>query len=211
MIPTQSFQEFVKPLVFILCLLPFLILAGQGLTHHLGANPIEAFTRGLGDWALRLLLITLTVTPLRRIFGWNSLLRLRRMLGLFTFFYACMHVMSYVILDQFFALDEILKDIIKRPFITIGFACFLLMIPLAATSTNKMIKRLGAKRWQALHKLVYLIALGAVLHYLWMVKADLRHPLWYGGTLAVLLGYRLWVNYFPVFHAKFRNAVLPVK
>lgn len=184
----------IKPLVIILCLIPLAFLVFDALTNNLGANPIEKITRRSGDWALRLLLITLAVTPMRILLQQPWLLRLRRMLGLFAFFYACLHITSYVVLDQFFAWDDIVKDIIKRPFITVGFIAFVLLIPLALTSTNKMIKRLGAVRWQRLHKLVYLIACLGVLHYFWMVKADLRSPLLHATILAILLGYRLWLK-----------------
>jgi sulfoxide reductase heme-binding subunit YedZ len=133
----------------------------------------------------------LAVTPLRRLTGWNGLQRFRRMLGLFAFFHVCLHFGVYLIFDQFFDLSAIIADVVKRPYITVGFAAFVLLIPLAATSTNRMIKRLG-RNWQRLHRLVYLIAILGVLHYLWLVKADLREPLMYAGILAVLLGYRLW-------------------
>lgn len=186
--------RYVKPLVFAACLIPLAWLILLALTNQLGANPIEKFTRGLGDWALRLLLITLCVTPLRKLMGWNGLIKLRRMLGLFAFFYVCLHFLSYLVLDQFFAWDEIVKDIIKRPFITVGFIGFVLLIPLAITSTNNMVKRLGGEHWRQLHRLVYLIGITGVLHYFWMVKADLRQPLWYAVALALLLGYRLWLN-----------------
>lgn len=186
--------RYVKPLVFAACLIPLAWLILLALTNQLGANPIEKFTRGLGDWALRLLLITLCVTPLRKLMGWNGLIKLRRMLGLFAFFYVCLHFLSYLVLDQFFAWDEIVKDIIKRPFITVGFISFVLLIPLAITSTNNMVKRLGGERWRQLHRLVYLIGITGVLHYFWMVKADLRQPLWYAVALTLLLGYRLWLN-----------------
>ena len=180
----------IKAVVFALCLIPLGLLVHGIVTDNLGANPIEAVTRGLGDWALRLLLITLAVTPLRRFTGLNWLLRLRRMLGLFTFFYATLHMLTYVWLDQFFDWPFILKDIFKRPFITVGFLAFLLLIPLAVTSTNAMMKRLG-RNWSRLHKTVYVIAVLAVLHFWWMVKADIREPALYAGILAVLLGLRL--------------------
>jgi sulfoxide reductase heme-binding subunit YedZ len=161
------------------------------LTHSLGANPIEAVTRGLGDWALRLLLVTLAVTPLRRLTGLGWLLRLRRMLGLFAFFYAVLHVLTYLWLDQFFDWGAILKDVVKRPFITVGFLSFVLLIPLAVTSTHAMMKRLG-RHWQRLHRAVYAIAVLGVLHFWWMVKADVREPALYAAILAVLLGLRVY-------------------
>lgn len=184
----------IKPLVIILCLIPLALLAFDALSNNLGANPIEKITRRSGDWALRMLLITLAITPMRILLQQPWLLRLRRMLGLFAFFYACLHITSYVVLDQYFAWADIVKDIIKRPFITVGFIAFILLIPLALTSTNNMIKRLGAVRWQRLHKLVYLIACLGVLHYFWMVKADIRSPLLHATILAILLGYRLWLK-----------------
>ena len=182
----------LKAALFVLCLGPLASLVSGLLADSLGANPIEALTRGLGDWTLRLLLITLAVTPLRRLTGLNWLLRLRRMLGLFTFFYATLHFLSYVWLDQFFDWAAIWKDIVKRPFITVGFTAFLLLIPLAATSSNAMIKRLGGRLWQALHRTVYAIAVFAVLHYWWMVKKDITQPAIYAAVLALLLGLRLY-------------------
>lgn len=183
----------IKVVVFVACLLPLAFLARDAWQDALGANPIEAVTRALGDWTLSFLLITLAVTPLRRYTGWAWLARLRRMLGLYTFFYACLHVGSYVGLDQFFDWREIAGDIVKRPFITAGFVAFCLLVPLAATSTNAMVRRLGGRRWQALHRSVYLIAVLGVLHYAWMVKRDIALPLAYGLVAAVLLGLRvLW-------------------
>jgi sulfoxide reductase heme-binding subunit YedZ len=183
----------LKGIVFVVCLLPLAWLAWDGLHTGLGTNPIEEITRRTGDWTLRLLLITLTVTPARRLLGWNFLLRLRRLLGLFAFFYACLHFLTYVWLDQFFWWDEILKDIAKRPFITVGFSAFILLIPLAVTSTHTMMKRLG-RRWQQLHRLVYVSTSLGVLHYLWLVKADIQRPLIYGALLAALLAYRAYAG-----------------
>ena len=182
----------LKTALFILCLLPLAHYAAGLWQDTLGANPIEALTRGLGDWALRLLLITLAVTPLRRLSGWAWLLKLRRMLGLFAFFYASLHLIAFLWLDQFFDWAEIGRDILKRPFITVGMATFLLLAPLAATSTKAMIRRLGGQRWQRLHRLIYPAALLAVLHFTWMVKVDVREPALYGVILAVLLGLRAW-------------------
>jgi sulfoxide reductase heme-binding subunit YedZ len=183
----------LKTLVFLLSLLP-LAWYGWGMWQDaLGANPIEAVTRGLGTWALNFLLITLSVTPARKLTGWHALMRLRRMLGLFAFFYAVLHLMTYLWFDQFFAWTEIAQDILKRPFITVGMAAFVLLVPLAATSSNAAIRRLGGRRWQALHRSVYAIALLAVLHFSWMVKFDQSQPLLYAAILAVLLGVRaLW-------------------
>ncbi len=189
--PTPRQFTALKTALFLLCLVPLVTFVHGAATDNLGANPIEAVTRGLGDWTLRFLLLTLAVTPLRRLSGLAWLLRLRRMLGLYTFFYACLHVLSYLWLDQFFDWGEILKDIVKRPFITVGFASFLLLIPLAITSSNAMIRRLGGRLWQRLHRAVYAIALFAVLHFWWMVKLDITEPAIYAGILAILLGMRL--------------------
>ena len=169
----------LKVFLFVLALLPlaYLIAGAFFFPEWLGANPAEYITRSVGDWTLRLLLLTLAVTPLRRITGLTGLLRLRRMLGLYTFFYALLHLSAYVSFDHVFDVAEILKDIVKRPFITVGFTCLVLLIPLAVTSTNAMVRRLGAKRWQSLHRLVYLIAPLAVLHFWWMVKRDLTEPI----------------------------------
>jgi sulfoxide reductase heme-binding subunit YedZ len=194
----------IKTLLFIVCLLPLAwLVAGfcadvlrinpLGLPEEvLGANPIETIIRDLGDWALRFLLITLTVTPLRKLTGLNWLLRLRRMLGLFAFFYALLHFNIYLGLDQSYDWVEIAKDILKRPFITIGMLTFALMIPLAVTSNNAMIKALGGKAWQALHKLIYPLSVFAVLHYWWLVKLDVTQPAIYAGLLFALLAVRLW-------------------
>lgn len=180
----------LKAVVFLACLIPALRLGWLALHHGLGANPIEYITRSTGWWLLSFLMLTLLVTPLRRLTGLNWLLRLRRMLGLNAFFYASLHFTTYIWLDQFFDWPGIVKDIAKRPFITVGFAAFVLLIPLAATSTNAMVKRLGAKRWQALHRLVYAIAILGVLHFWWLVKKDITEPLAFAGVLAVLLAAR---------------------
>jgi methionine sulfoxide reductase heme-binding subunit len=183
----------LKAVLFIACLIPVLRLGWLALHHGLGANPIEYITRSTGWWILTFLLITLLVTPLRRLTGWNWLLRLRRMLGLYAFVYACLHFSIYIWLDQFFDWQGIVKDIGKRPFITVGFAAFVCLIPLAATSTNAMVRRLGGRRWQMLHRLVYAIATLGVLHFWWLVKKDIREPLVFGALLAILLGARaLW-------------------
>lgn len=188
--PTR-FPPYGKPLVFCVSLLPLVWLCWLAWQDRLGANPVETLSHRTGDWSLRFLLLTLAVTPLRRLSGWNWLLRFRRMLGLFAFFYVCLHLGVYLIFDQFFDPSAILEDIAKRPYITVGFAGFLLLIPLAATSTNGMIKRLG-RNWQRLHRLVYLIGMLGVVHYWWLVKADISEPLLYAGLLAMLLGYRAW-------------------
>lgn len=183
-------MKFAKPALFLLCLFPLGRLIFLAWQDGLGANPIEFITRSTGTWTLVGLLLTLAVTPLRRVTGRNDLIKYRRMLGLFVFFYASLHLTTYVWLDQFFDPDSIVKDIIKRPFITVGFAAFLLLLPLAVTSTNKMIRRLG-KRWQQLHRAVYVIAGLGVLHYLWLVKKDITQPAIYGLLLCLLLAARL--------------------
>jgi methionine sulfoxide reductase heme-binding subunit len=187
----------IKAAAFVAALAPLVLLglrgfnSWQGRSFNLGANPIEFITRDLGEWTLIFLLITLGVTPLRRLAGWQWLIKLRRMLGLYAFLYACLHFVTYIWLDQFFDLHEIIKDVLKRPFITVGFAAFLCLIPLAATSTNTMVRRMGGKAWQRLHRLVYAIAVFGVVHYWWLVKKDIRQPLLYALILAVLLGIRL--------------------
>lgn len=185
-------ERAVKPALFIVCLIPLALMAWDAFNNQLGANPIEKIMRRTGDWTLRFLLITLTITPARQLLNLPWLIKLRRMLGLFAFFYALLHFTNYIWLDQYFDVDEIIKDVIKRKYITVGFVCFLMLIPLAITSTNNMVKRLGGKRWQKLHKSVYAIAIGGVIHYLWLVKKDLSEPLIYAALLAVLLGYRIW-------------------
>ena len=189
--PTHRFSFIGKPLIFLASLLPLAWLCWLAWQDRLGANPVETLSHRTGDWSLRFLLLTLAVTPLRRLSGWNGLQKFRRMLGLFAFFYVCLHFGVYLIFDQFFDWAGIVEDVAKRPYITVGFAGWLLLIPLAVTSTNGMIKRLG-RNWQRLHRLVYVIGALGVLHYLWLVKADLTEPLLYGGILGVLLGYRLW-------------------
>jgi methionine sulfoxide reductase heme-binding subunit len=180
-----------KPLVFLACLLPLARLGWKGYMGLLGANPIEVITHSTGDWTLIFLLITLAITPLRKLTGQLWLIRYRRMLGLLAFFYVSLHFITYIWLDKSFDVHEMLADIAKRKFITVGFTGFLLLIPLALTSTKNSIRRLGGKRWQLLHRLVYLSAVCGVIHYLWLVKADIRKPLQYGMILSVLLGYRL--------------------
>lgn len=189
--PTQHQLTWIKAGVFIASLIPLALLGWRALQGRLGANPIEFITHSTGWWTLAFLLITLTVTPLRKLTNLNWLLRLRRMLGLFAFFYACLHFTTYIWLDQFFDWASVVKDVAKRPFITVGFAAFVLLIPLAATSTNAMVKRLGAKRWQLLHRAIYLIATLGVLHFWWLVKKDIREPLAFAIVLAILLGARI--------------------
>lgn len=182
----------LKVAVFVLALGPFAYLLCGLFLDWLGANPAEYITRSTGDWTLRFLLITLAVTPLRKFTGWSQLARFRRMLGLYAFFYVCLHLLSYVAFDQVFDVAEILRDIAKRPFITVGFTAFVLLIPLAVTSTNAMVKRLGAQRWMKLHRLVYLIGILGVIHFWMMVKRDITEPAIYAFILALLLGYRVY-------------------
>ena len=178
-------------MAFVVCLGPLANLGWKAYQHNLGANPIEVITHSTGDWTLRFLLITLSVTPLRRLTKQPWLIRFRRMFGLFAFFYVSLHFLTYIWLDKFFGVHEILADVVKRKFITVGFAGFVLLIPLAITSTAGWIRRLGGKRWQALHRLIYVSAIAGVIHYLWLVKADRTKPLEYGFVLFVLLGYRV--------------------
>jgi methionine sulfoxide reductase heme-binding subunit len=182
-----------KPLVFVLSLLPFAWLFYAALTDDLGANPAEYLIRSTGDWTLRFLCLTLAVTPLRVVAGLPTLQRFRRMLGLFTYFYVVLHFLSYSWFDQAFDLAEIAKDIAKRPFILVGFASFLLLTPLALTSFNRAVKALGAKRWQALHRIVYVVAPLAILHFFWMraAKNNFAEVAVYAAILAVLLGWRV--------------------
>lgn len=183
-------NPWAKPAVFVLCLGPLAWLVWKALFGTLGVNPIEAVNRTLGDWALRFLLLSLAVTPLRKLSGWAQVARFRRMIGLFAFFYACLHVSSYVGLDHFFDWRALGKDIIKRTYITVGMAALLLLVPLAATSTDAMVRRLGGRRWRILHRSVYAVGVLGVVHYWMMVKADIREPMLYAAILAVLLGYR---------------------
>jgi sulfoxide reductase heme-binding subunit YedZ len=209
-----------KIFIFIAALVPFGLLLwrffgaapfdmttwGAGL----GANPIEKITHVTGDWTLRFLLITLAITPLRKLLNIPSLIKFRRMLGLFAFFYASLHFLTYIWLDKFFNLHEILADVAKRKFITIGFTGFLLLIPLAVTSTAGWIRRLGGKRWQALHRLIYVAAIAGVIHYLWLVKADIRRPVQYGILLGILLLYRVAIWLIPSFQKR-RSMTAPHK
>jgi sulfoxide reductase heme-binding subunit YedZ len=190
--PSRRQVAVVKAALFAACLVPVVRLGWLAWRGGLGANPIEFITRSTGWWTLALLAVTLCVTPLRRLLGQPWLLRLRRMLGLFAFFYAALHFTTYVWLDQFFDVAEIVRDVIKRPFITVGFTAFVLLLPLAATSTNAMVRRLGARRWQRLHRAVYGIAALGVLHFCWLVKKDVTEPLLFGLAIGALLGLRLW-------------------
>jgi len=184
----------IKLLVWILALLPFARLLYLGATAQFGANPLEFVTRSTGTWTLVMLCATLAITPLRRFTGWNWLIKLRRMLGLFAFFYAVQHFLLWLGVDRGFDVAYMIKDIAKRPFITVGFAAFVLLVPLAATSTNGMVKRLGGKRWQALHKAVYAIAVLGILHFWWHKagKNDFGEVSIYAAVVFVLLGLRMW-------------------
>ena len=185
----------IKPWVFAACLIPLGLLVWRGFSGGLTANPIEYITHRTGDWTLRFLLLSLAVTPVRKLVGWAWLASFRRMLGLFAFFYATLHFSTYLVLDFFFALDLILEDIVERRYVTAGFFGFVSLIPLAVTSTKGMIRRLGGERWRRLHRLVYVAAAAGVVHYLWLVKIDIIPPLAYGAVLTVLLGLRLWFRF----------------
>lgn len=190
----MRYERLHKPAVFLLSLIPFGMLIYYAFTSQLTANPIEFITHYTGDWALYFLLITLGITPLRILTGSNTWIRFRRMLGLFAFFYACLHFTTYFVLDQFFDFGAIIDDIVKRPYITVGFTSFVMLLPLAATSTRKMAMRLGS-RWRQLHMLIYPLTFLAILHYLWLVKADTRLPLMLGTIFIVLLILRTrWVR-----------------
>jgi sulfoxide reductase heme-binding subunit YedZ len=188
-------SRWLKPLVFVACLVPLFALVWRGFTNHLGANPIEFITHATGDWTIRFLLITLSITPLRKLLVQPALIRFRRMLGLFAFFYASLHFLTYIWLDKFFDLHEMIKDVAKRPFITAGFTGFVLLIPLAITSTRGWIRRLGGRRWQRLHRLIYFSAAAGVIHYYWLVKSDIRLPVLYGAILTLLLLYRFTAKF----------------
>ena len=189
--------RFAKVLIFINSLIPLMLLLWDTYRKQVGANPLEFVTRTTGMLTIVFLLLSLTVTPLRRITGANWLVKFRRMLGLYAFFYGFLHLMTYVSFDRFFNLKSIPGDVAQRPFIAIGMITFFLMVPLAITSTNKMVKRLGGKRWHRLHKLTYLAGVGGVLHYWMLVKSDTRIPVTFGFVLLVLLGYRLVMKYVP--------------
>lgn len=179
----------LKPVVFALCLVPAARLVVDALRSQLGANPIEMITHETGDWTMILIMATLAITPLRRITGVNAFISFRRMIGLFAFFYGTLHFFTYIWLDKFFDLHEIVKDVYKRPFITAGFTAFVLMIPLAVTSTKGWIRRLG-KKWTMLHRLIYFSATAGVVHYIWLVKKDEAKPFFYATILAVLMLWR---------------------
>lgn len=179
-------SKWTKVAVFLLCLVPAGLLVFRAFTARLGANPIEAITHTTGDWTIWFLLITLSITPLRKLLGQPDLIRFRRMTGLFAFFYSCLHFLTLIVFDHFFDWRAVFADVYKRPFITVGFLAFVLLIPLAVTSTKGMIRRLG-KRWQMLHRLVYISAAAGVVHYYWLVKSDVTLPVRYGAILAFLL------------------------
>jgi methionine sulfoxide reductase heme-binding subunit len=185
-----------KILVFVLGLVPLFWLGWDAFNDGLTANPIEFITHYTGDWTLRLIIIGLFITPLRKTFNWPDLIRYRRMIGLFAFFYGCLHFLTWIWLDKFFDPGEMWADIVKRRYITVGMAGFLMLIPLAITSTAGWIRRLGGKRWQLLHRLVYFTAIAGVIHYYWLVKSDIRLPLMYGLFVVLLLGWRvrMWLR-----------------
>lgn len=184
-------SKWTKVAVFLLCLIPLGGLVWRGFHNGLGANPVEFIQLTTGDWTLRFLVLTLCVTPFRKLLNLPDLIRFRRMLGLFAFSYLCVHFLTYLILDQSLDPTAIWKDVAKRPFITVGFLGFLLLLPLAITSTAGWIRRLGGKRWQALHRAIYLAAVCGVIHYYWKVKSDVRMPLFYGALVGILLLWRL--------------------
>ena len=190
-------SKWTKAVVFLLCLAPLASLGWRALHGDLSANPIEFITHATGDWTLRFILITLAITPFRKILRLPDLIRFRRMLGLFAFFYACLHFTTYIWLDKFFDLAEMWKDVAKRRYITVGFTAFVLLIPLAITSTAGWIRRLGGRRWQQLHRLIYVSAICGVIHYYWLVKSAVIRPLAYAAILAVLLLWRLATKYWP--------------
>ncbi|AIY39595.1 Membrane protein YedZ [Collimonas arenae] len=192
--PSPKQFKFIKALLFVLALLPAVRLLVFGFTDRLGANPIEFITRSSGDWTLYFLCITLVVTPLRRFTNWNWLIKLRRMIGLFAFFYGSLHFTTFLWFDHFFDIAEMLKDVVKRPFITVGFIAFVMLLPLALTSTNGMIRRLGGKRWQWLHRSVYAVAMLGILHFWWMRagKHNFEKPILFGTIVAALLLIRVY-------------------
>ncbi len=184
-------SKWTKVVVFAACLIPVAVLIWKGFHDGLSADPIKFITHATGDWTLRFLVITLAITPLRKILHLPQLIRFRRMLGLFAFFYVCLHFTTWIWLDKSFVWPELWKDVLKRRFITVGFTAFVLLIPLAITSTAGWIRRLGGKRWQKLHRLIYVTAVLGIIHYYWLVKSDVRKPLFYGFLVAILLAWRL--------------------
>ena len=184
-------SKWTKAAVFLICLIPFADLLRRFITGNLGINPVETLQHGTGDWTLRFIVFTLCITPFRKLFKLPDLIRFRRMFGLFAFFYVCLHFLTYLGPDQSFDLAGMWKDVAKRPFITVGFTAFVLLIPLAVTSTAGWIRRLGGKRWQMLHRSIYVAAVCGVIHYYWLVKSDVRKPVFYGALVAILLLWRL--------------------
>lgn len=201
--------KYFKPIVFLAGVVPLGRLAWKAYHSALGANPIQVITWSTGTWTLVFLMVTLSVTPIRELTKQYWLIQYRRMMGLFAFFYGCLHFTTYIWLDQFFDLHSVAKDIVKRPFITVGFTGFVLMIPLALTSTQRAIRWLG-KRWQTLHRLVYLAAVAGVAHYIWLVKKDIRVPMIYAAVLGVLLLYRVIVWTIEYHCARRRSSSPPV-
>jgi methionine sulfoxide reductase heme-binding subunit len=189
-------SKWTKVAVFLLCLTPFGDLVWRIIKSDLGANPVEYLQHATGDWTLRFLVFTLCITPFRKLFKLPDLIRFRRMVGLFGFFYVCLHFITYLGPDQQFDLAGMWKDVAKRPFITVGFAGFVLLIPLAITSTAGWIRRLGGRRWQILHRSIYFTAVFGVIHYYWLVKSDVRKPVFYGALVGILLLWRLGERYF---------------
>jgi len=185
-------QRLIYTAVWLACAWPLASLVLAGVQGNLGVNPIETLIRSLGEWALRFLLLGLAITPAARLLRRPQLIRYRRTVGLWAFAYVCLHLLSYAGLDHLFDWRTIVNDVIRRPYITVGMTAFVLLIPLAVTSTNRLMRRLGPKRWKRLHQLVYLIAILGVVHFYMLVKADRTLPLIYGAILAILLGYRLW-------------------
>lgn len=199
MTTNQWVSRVIKPVVFLAGLGPLLWLVWGVVSDGLGVNPVETVTAHTGTWTLRFIVVTLAITPLRRVLGWNVLIRFRRMAGLFAFFYGTLHFLTYLVLDQNLEFAYLLEDVARRPFITAGFTALVSMLPLALTSTTGMIRRLGGRRWQQLHRLVYLTGIAAVVHYLWLVKIDITPPLVYGAIVAALLAARvlLWAHLLP--------------
>jgi sulfoxide reductase heme-binding subunit YedZ len=189
-------SKWTKVVVFLICLIPFADLLWRFIKGNLGINPVETLQHGTGDWTIRFIVFTLCITPFRKLFKLPDLIRFRRMLGLFAFFYVCLHFLTYLGPDQSFDLAGMWKDVYKRPFITVGFLGFILLIPLALTSTAGWIRRLGGKRWQMLHRAIYVTAICGVIHYYWLVKSDVRKPVFYGSLVAILLLWRFggWLS-----------------
>jgi methionine sulfoxide reductase heme-binding subunit len=201
--------QFPKVLIFVNALLPLLLLLWDVYSGRVGANPLEFVTRTTGMLALIFLLVSLAITPVRKVSGLNVVVKFRRMLGLFAFFYAFLHLTTYIWFDRFFNLRSTLQDIAQRPFIAVGMTAFVLMIPLAVTSTNKMVKRLGGKRWVQLHRVVYFAGIAAVVHFWMLVKSDTRLPLTFGFILALLLGYRVFLKLYPPENQMRQTTLIP--